>query len=583
MSKLTGDLNLYTRLLGYVRPYWRMFIISVFSMVILAATDPAIAYLIKPMLDGGFIQNDQKTIVLVPILIVILSAIRGTADLASSVSMSWVATRVVMDLRTDMFKRLLVLPSHFYDHHMTGRLMSKFSYDVSQVKNASTNAITVAIKDSLSIIGLLAWMIYINWQLTVISLLCAPFIAVLVVVIRKRLRKMARKVQGTMGDINHVISECIHNHKLIKLFGGQVQEEDRFYTVNNNNRKFMMKFAIASATTGPGIQFITAIAIAAIVYIATQQAIAGILTVGEFISFITALTMLLTPLRRLVRINEYLQKAIVAGESIFALMDEPAEQDTGNTEIDRVKGVIEIDNISFRYSTDDTEALTNVSLKINPGETIALVGASGSGKTTLANLLPAFYELKQGRILIDGVDIRDYTLASLRANIALVSQDIALFNDTVRNNIAYGSMRDCSDTEIEQAAKSACALDFIQELPGGFDTVIGEKGQRLSGGQRQRLAIARALLKNAPILILDEATSSLDTESERAIQSALDNIRKNRTCIIIAHRLSTVENADRIIVIDQGMVVQVGRHAELMQLEGVYARLHKVQLHKVQN
>ena len=583
MSKPISDLNMYLRLLGYVKPYWRMFIISVFSMVVLAATDPAIASLIKPMLDGGFIRNDQKTIVLVPILIIILFGIRGIADFASSVSMSWVSNRVIMDLRTDMFKRLLELPSHYYDHHVTGRLMSKFSYDVSQVKNASTNAITVAIKDSLSIIGLLAWMFYINWQLTVISLLCAPFIAVLVVVIRKRLRKMARKVQGTMGDINHVISECVHNHKLIKLFGGQTQEADRFYTVNNNNRKFMMKYAVASAATGPGIQFITAIAVAVIVYIATQQAVSGILTVGEFISFITAMTMLLTPLRRLVRINEFVQKAIVAGESIFGLMDEPAEQDTGNTSIDRVHGVIEIDDISFRYNPDDTEALINVSFKITPGETVALVGASGSGKTTLANLLPAFYELKHGRILIDGVDIRDYTLASLRANIALVSQDVVLFNDTVRNNIAYGSMRDSSDTEIIQAAKSAYALDFIQELPKGFDTVIGEKGQRLSGGQRQRLAIARALLKNAPILILDEATSSLDTESERAIQAAFDTIRKDRTCIIIAHRLSTVENADCIIVIDQGRIVQVGRHTDLIQQAGVYSRLHQVQLHKVQN
>lgn len=578
MRKQTKDIELYLRLLGYVKPYWRMFIISVIAMVVLAITEPAIAALMKPMLDGGFIEKDPEIIALVPVLFVVLFAVRGIADFSSSVALSWVANKVIMDLRGDMFMQLLTLPSRYYDQHVTGRLISRFAYDVSQVKSATTNAITVVIRDSLTIVGLLAWMFYLNWQLSLISLLCAPFIAGLVLLIRQRLRKMGRKVQATMGDISHVLSECIHNHKLIKLFGGSEQEGRRFFEVNNNNRRYMMKFAIASAATGPGIQFIAAVATAAIVYIATRQAISGSLTVGEFISFIAAMSMLLTPLKRLVRINEFIQKGLAASESIFDLLDQETEIDKGGKQVERLRGEIELDNVSFRYDPEHSAALNRITLTVRPGETVALVGSSGSGKTTIANLLPAFYQVNEGAIRLDGVDVRDYSLATLRANIAFVSQEVMLFNDTVRNNIAYGALADSSDDAVDRAAEAANAMEFIRDLPRGMDTNIGEKGQRLSGGQRQRLAIARALLKDAPVLILDEATSSLDTESERSIQEALDNIRKNRTCIIIAHRLSTVENADRIVVIDQGRIVQSGTHKQLLQQDGVYARLHQVQL-----
>ncbi|HKK16257.1 MAG TPA: lipid A export permease/ATP-binding protein MsbA [Gammaproteobacteria bacterium] len=578
MRKQTKDIELYLRLLGYVKPYWRMFIISVIAMVVLAITEPAIAALMKPMLDGGFIEKDPEIIALVPVLFVVLFAVRGIADFSSSVALSWVANKVIMDLRGDMFMQLLTLPSRYYDQHVTGRLISRFAYDVSQVKSATTNAITVVIRDSLTIVGLLAWMFYLNWQLSLISLLCAPFIAGLVLLIRQRLRKMGRKVQATMGDISHVLSECIHNHKLIKLFGGSEQEGRRFFEVNNNNRRYMMKFAIASAATGPGIQFIAAVATAAIVYIATRQAISGSLTVGEFISFIAAMSMLLTPLKRLVRINEFIQKGLAASESIFDLLDQETEIDKGGKQVERLRGEIELDNVSFRYDPEHSAALNRITLTVRPGETVALVGSSGSGKTTIANLLPAFYQVNEGAIRLDGVDVRDYSLATLRANIAFVSQEVMLFNDTVRNNIAYGALADSSDDAVDKAAEAANAMEFIRDLPRGMDTNIGEKGQRLSGGQRQRLAIARALLKDAPVLILDEATSSLDTESERSIQEALDNIRKNRTCIIIAHRLSTVENADRIVVIDQGRIVQSGTHKQLLQQDGVYARLHQVQL-----
>ena len=571
-----SDLQLYLRLMAYVKPYWRWFVVSIISMIILSATDPAIAALMKPLLDGGFVEKDPDIILLVPILIILLFTIRGIAEFASGLSLRWVANQVIMDMRTAMFDRLLALPSQYYDHQVSGRLISKFSYDVTQIKNAASNAITVAVRDTLTILGLLCWMLYLNWELTLISLFSAPAITVLVLVIRKRLRKMGRRVQSTMADISHVLNESIHNHKLIKLFGGKKQEESRFNVVNDANRRYMVKFAVASVATGPGVQLIAAIIFAVIVYIATQDAVKGTLTVGEFISFIAALTMLLTPLRRLVRINEFLQKALAASESIFSLLDMPVEQDTGNRTVKRLQGVIEFRNVSFRYEKSDTPALQNISMLIRAGETVALVGSSGSGKTTIASLLPAFYQVTDGQILLDDCDIREYTLETLRNNIALVSQEIYLFNDTVRNNIAYGSLSGKTEAEIVQAATAANAMEFIKALPDGLDTLVGEKGLLLSGGQRQRIAIARALLKDAPILILDEATSSLDTESERSIQAALDRIRKNRTCIIIAHRLTTIENADRILVIDDGRIVQTGTHRELLEQNGVYARLHQM-------
>lgn len=576
MSKTTRDMVLYRRLLRYVQPYWRMFIISIVCMVVLAATSPAVAALLKPMMDGAFLNKDPRTIVMVPVLFVLLFAVRGVADFVSGAALHWVASRVVMDMRTDMFQRLLSLPSHFYDHHVTGRLISKFSFDVLQVKNAATNAVTVVVRDSLAIIGLLCWMLYINWQLSLISLVCAPFIMLVVLAARKRLRKMGRKVQETMGDINHVVSESIHNHKLIKLYEGQGQEAGRFGLTNEHNRRFMQKYAVAATATGPAIQLITAVAFAVIVYIATRQSAAGVLSIGDFVSFCGAMTMLLTPLKRLIGINESLQKGLAACESLFDLLDQPPEQDSGTHVLGRARGQVEFRQVRFKYNTDGEDTLSDISLAINPGETVAVVGPSGSGKTTLVSLLAGFYQAGQGSILIDGVDIRDCTLASLRANIALVSQDVMLFNDTVHNNIAYGAMHDSTDAEVEAAARVAHALEFISEMPEGFATVIGEKGQRLSGGQRQRLAIARALLKDAPILIMDEATSSLDTESERHIQAAMETVKKGRTCIIIAHRLTTIENADRIVVIEQGRIVQTGTHAGLIKQEGVYARLHQV-------
>ena len=577
MSTTGNDARLYRRLLQYVIPYWRTFIISIVSMLVLAASDPAIPALMQPMLDGAFVEKDPATMKWVPILFVVLFAIRGFASYANGVALYWVSNKVVMDLRQEMFIRMLSLPSAYYDECSSGSLLSKFTYDVMQIKEAATNAITTLVRDSLAIIGLLAWMFYLDWKLTLVAMAAAPFITTVVLVIRKRIRKMSRKVQDSMADINHVLGECISGHKLVKLYDGKEQEIKRFQEVSNANRRYSMKFAMAAVASSPLIQLITAIVLAIIIYIAIQNAAAGEISVGEFTSFFTAMAMLLNPLKRLARVNEHLQKGLAACESVFAMLDQSIEPDIGKQILERAKGKIEFRNVNFSYGEGDQKALNNISMHIKPSETVALVGASGSGKSTMANLVPLFYAVAEGKILLDGTDIQDISLQSLRQNIALVSQDVVMFNDTVRNNIAYGSLNDSGDRSIIAAARSAHALEFIEDLEDGFDTAIGEKGLKLSGGQRQRLAIARALLKDAPVLIMDEATSSLDTHSERQIQLALEEVKAGRTCLIIAHRLSTIENANRIIVIDNGMIAETGTHAELIKQNSVYARLHQLQ------
>ncbi len=569
--------DLYLRLLRYVRPYTRIFAIAIIGTAAAAATEPMIPALIQPLLDGSFVNKDPQAIRLIPLLLVAVFIVRGITDFIGKLAMDWIAHRVVMDLRNALFSKLLTLPTRYFDDHSAGNLLSRLTYDVNQVMTATTQALVSLVKDGLSVIGLLGWMLYLNWQLSLMAFLIAPGIALIMRLVSRRLRRLSRELQELMGDLNHVIDEVLQGHKVIRIFGGQDYERERFHRVNNRVRQFNLKLAALSEGSGPLVQLLAIIALGAVIYFAALQSAANQITVGGFVSLFGAMAMLLAPIKRLTKVNEHLQRGLAAAETIFALLDEPPEPDQGIRAIGRAQGRVSFHHVSHRYRTDGAEVIHQFSLEVQPGETIALVGPSGSGKTTLMSLLPRFYPLDAGEIQLDGVPIQELRLADLRANLAYVSQDIVLFNDTVAANIAYGAGFKSSESELIRAAESAHAMEFIRELPQGLHTMIGENGARLSGGQRQRLAIARALLKNAPILILDEATSALDTQSERKVQQALDALRQGRTAFVIAHRLSTIENADRIVVLDRGSMVEIGTHTELLDRNGLYASLYQMQ------
>lgn len=569
--------QLYLRLLGYVKPYWRAFALSILAMVVTAATEPLLPALLKPMLDGTFVNKDDTIIRWTPIFILVIFFVRGVAGFVGTYAIGWVGNKVVMDLRAEMFRKLLSLPTRYYDDHATGNLISKLTFDVMQVTAAATNVVTISIRDSLIIVGLLGWLFYLNWKLTLLSLVMVPVIALVLRIINGRLRSASRDSQRAMGDITQVIEESVTAHKVVKLFGGQQYESDRFNDQANWVRRHTMKQALASAANVPIVQMVAAVALSVIIYLATVQSRSDETTVGGFLSFIAAMLMLTAPLKRLTSVSEFLQRGLAASESVFELLDTHSETDTGKNAIGRAKGRIGFEHVSLSYQQDDRMALRDICLEIPAGQAVALVGASGSGKSTLANLVPRFYLPGSGRITLDGHDLADLTLASLRANIALVSQEVVLFNDTVAANIAYGQMREVPESEIIAAAQAAHAMEFIRDMPQGLQTLVGEKGVRLSGGQRQRIAIARAILKDAPILILDEATSALDSESERHVQAALETLMQGRTSLVIAHRLSTIEKADRIVVLQKGEIVEVGTHRELLEKNGVYAQLHRIQ------
>jgi len=569
--------QLYLRLMRYVRPYWRAFAISILGIVVAAATEPLLPALLKPFLDGTFVHKDSAVMTWAPIFILVIFFVRGLAGFVGSLAIHWVSNKVVMDLRAEMFAKLLSLPTRYYDDHATGSLISKLTYDVTNVTGAATTVVTITIRDSIIILGLLGWLFYLDWKLTLITLLITPVVAWVVHNINKRLRSASRETQKAMGSITQVIEESVTAHKVVKLFGGQQYEKERFGDEINWVRRHMMKQATAGLANVPIVQMVAAMALAFVIYLAIGQAQSDATTVGGFLSFVAAMLMLTAPLKRLTSVNEFIQKGLAAAESVFELIDTVGENDEGKATLSRPSGALSFEHVSLSYQSDDRLALNDICLDIPAGQAVALVGASGSGKSTLANLVPRFYPPTTGRIILDGQDINDLTLASLRANIALVSQEVVLFNDTIAANIAYGQMREVPEEEIIAAATAAHAMEFIRDLPLGLETLVGEKGVRLSGGQRQRIAIARAILKNAPILILDEATSALDSESERHVQAALETLMQNRTSLVIAHRLSTIEKADRIIVLQKGQIAEAGTHAELLNKGGVYAQLHRTQ------
>lgn len=569
--------SLYLRLLVYVKPYWKMFTAGIVAMVFLAASETAVAALLKPLLDGSFVDKDPAFMFWMPFIMIAVFAVRGSSTFASTMAMAWVGNKVVLDLRNNMFSRLLLLPTAFYDRNATGNIISKITYDVTQVTDAATNALTVLVKDTLTVIGLLGWMFYLNWQLSLTTLIILPVMVLVVTISGKRMRRLNRSLQSTVGNMTHVLEESVKGQKIVKIFGGQEYESKRFWSVSNWVRRYQMKIKAAAIINVTLVEGVGAICFAVIIYVGTSQAASGALTVGGFVSFFTAMGLLFSPIKRLTKLNEVIQKGLAASESVFALSDEPPEVDQGTESLENPKGQITFRDVSLQFPGTSKPAVDNLSLEIQPGQTVALVGPSGSGKTTLASLLSRFYSPDSGSINFDGKNINHLSLKELRKNLSFVGQDVVLFNDTIAANIAYGIKPQPEPAEIRKAADKAFVSEFADNLPNGLEAEIGENGVRLSGGQRQRIAIARAFIKNAPLLILDEATSALDTASERHVQQAIEELESNRTTLVIAHRLSTVENADQIFVLEHGKIVEQGTHEELLLKNGMYAKLYNTQ------
>ena len=567
----------YRRLLGYSAEYWPLLVVAVLGMMVSAATEPAFAALMKPLLDGSFVQRDPATLRWVPAALVGVFLARGIATFVTNYLMTRVGRAVIKRLRGEMFSQYLAMPVHFFDRATSGELISKITYDVEQVAEAATKSITILVRDTLTIVGLLGWMFYLSWQMTLGFLVIGPLVTGIVVWVTRRFRQISRHIQGSMGEVTKSTQEAIDGIRVVKIFGGQEHERRHFEAANERNRRLHLKMAVARSATTPIVQLFVALALAGMILFATRQQFHDTITVGTFMSFLTAMLMLLAPIKRLTEVNPTIQRGIAAGASIFEILDMLAEVDTGTREVARARGEVEFRNVYFRYAVDKPYVLKDVSFRIAPGETVALVGRSGGGKSTIANLVPRLYDVSAGQVLVDGIPVHEWKLRSLRDQVAYVGQQVTLFNDTIRNNIAYGRLANASEERIIAAAKAAYAWEFIEKLPKGLDTPVGEKGVMLSGGQRQRIAIARALLRDAPILILDEATAALDSESERAVQAALENLARDRTTLVIAHRLSTIEKADRILVVQDGRIVESGRHGELLAKRGSYANLYQLQ------
>ncbi len=580
MQPIEGNLTgarAYRALLGLAFEHKGYFVIAIIGMVIFAASDAAFAYIMKPLMDGGFIDRDPLIIKLVPIAIVGIFVVRMAAVFMRSYCMDYIGRNVIKSLRKMMFEKLLTLTSDEYDQSSSSAIVTRFSYDVEQVARSVSSSLTAFIQDSLRILALLGYMFWLNWQLTAIFLVAGPVVFLIVVRISGRFRRISKNIQQSMGGVTQVAQEVIDANRIVKIFGGEEFERGKFAQVNDKNLKLHLKMSIAQSISMPLIQLVVAVAFAAIIAFATSESMRGIISTGDFVSFIFAMSMLLAPMRVLSSINASIQKGIAAGESVFEFTSRLDEVDDGGETLERAEGRLSFDRVVMRYRNSEARVLDEVSLEVEPNQTVAIVGRSGSGKSSLVNLIPRLYEYTDGEVRLDGKPLGAYRLRDLRRQIAYVGQDVRLFNDSIRNNIAYGVADEVDEAQVMEAARRAYAWEFIQQMPDGLDTEVGERGVLLSGGQRQRIAIARALLKNAPILILDEATSALDTESERYIQRAMQDLMQDRTTLVIAHRLSTIEHADQIVVMDRGKVIEQGTHAELLARDGTYAKLHSMQ------
>ena len=573
--------GLYLRLLKYTFKYKIVFIVAVLAMAMFAVTDTAFAALIKPLLDGSFVDKDPETIRLFPFVLMGLFLLRGISGFISTYGIAWVGRNIIKTIRQEMFEKLVHMPTKTYDFASSGELLSKLTYDTEQVAEAATKAITVIVRDGLTVIGLLGLMFYQSFILSVGLFVIGPVIAIFIKVMSVRFRDASKHIQESMGYITNVVEELISGHRVVKIFGGEKSEKNSFEDVNDNNKERHLKLALIQGISIPLVQFIVALFLSIVIYFVTSDEYLKEISVGTFMSFITAMILIFAPIKRLAEINVVLQRGLAASESVFKLLDSQSEidkkKDSFNKIFTRDFKAISFSNINFSYYDNNNLVLSDINFTIPKGSTCAIVGKSGSGKSTLINLLPRFYDIKNGSISIDDNNINTFSLKELRGMIAYVGQDLTLFNDSIRNNIAYGSLENKSLEEVKLAAENANASDFINNFDLGYDTFVGDNGVLLSGGQRQRIAIARAILKDAPILLLDEATSSLDSESEKLIQTALVELQKNRTTIVIAHRLSTIENADKIIVLDSGRIIESGKHSELISNKGLYAKLHKIQ------
>ncbi len=567
----------FRRLWPMIAPFKIGLLVASIALILNAAGDTFMIYLIKPLLDDGFGKADSRVLMWMPLVIIALMIMRGVSSFISSYCLSWVSGMVVMKMRRRLFGHMMGMPVAFFDQQSSGTLLSRITYDSEQVAASSSSTLVTVVREGASIIGLFVMMFYNSWQLSLILILLAPIVSFTIRLVSKRFRNISKNMQNAMGQVTTSAEQMLKGHKEVLIFGGQAVETERFNQVSNRMRQQGMKLISASSIADPIIQLIASLALAFILFAASFPIVMDTLTPGTIMVVFSSMLALMRPLKSLTNVNAQFQRGMAACQTLFAILDMEQEKDIGTRQLTRATGDIELRNVSFTYPGRDTPALRDISLKIAAGKTVALVGRSGSGKSTIANLLTRFYDIQQGEILLDGHELREYTLSSLRNQVALVSQNVHLFNDTIANNIAYAREQCYSREQIEQAARMAHAMDFIEKMEHGLDTVIGENGVLLSGGQRQRIAIARALLRDCPILILDEATSALDTESERAIQAALDELQKNRTSLVIAHRLSTIEKADEILVIEDGQIIERGQHLALIEQNGAYAQLHRIQ------